>query len=335
MKAIIDCPIPFSLGHGGAQTQIERTKAGLEQAGVEVEFARWWDGSQTVDLIHFFGVPDNDYLALARLKNVPVILTNLFTAACNRSNLVLELQRCLTQTVLWTSVTRNWLARPKWKAIKSADHQIVGLEAEKRVLRRVYGVPEASISCVPLGLPDAFLQAAPGRRDEPHLICTGTITGRKRTVELARLARAAQVPVLFVGKPYSEAEAYWREFKGLVDGRIVKHHSHVGTEQEMIALLQRSRGSVIMSKYENWCLSAHEAAACGLPLLLPDQKWSRECFGNGAHYFTGQITRDVRVLREFYERCPALPPPKVRLYSWVEVGRLIKAVYERVLSTSR
>ena len=53
----------------------------------------------------------------------------------------------------------------------------------------------------------------------------------------------------------------------------------------MVALLQASRGFVLMSQFENWCLSAHEAVACGLPVLVPDQNWSRERFGNAARYF--------------------------------------------------
>ena len=76
-----------------------------------------------------------------------------------------------------------------------------------------------------------------------------------------------------------------------------------------------------MSQYENWCLVAHEAAVGGLPLLLPPLKWARERFGTQAHYFTGNLNRDVAVLREFYEHCPSFPAPHVRLYRWLEVCR--------------
>jgi len=100
----------------------------------------------------------------------------------------------------------------------------------------------------------------------------------------------------------------------------------------MVALLQQARGAVVMSQHENWCLVAHEAVACGLPVLLPAQKWSHERFGSQAHYFTGDLNRDAAVLREFYERCPALPAPRIQLYSWTEVARRLKTVYERVLS---
>jgi glycosyltransferase involved in cell wall biosynthesis len=196
-------------------------------------------------------------------------------------------------------------------------------------------VPAEKITCIPYGLSETFLKAGSGDRSEPHLICTGTITERKRSVELARLARRAQVPILFVGKPYSEAEPYWQKFSKLVDAKFVKHIGHTDSQQQMVELLQLSRGFVLMTQYENWCLSAHEAAACGLPLLLPDQKWSRERFGNQAHYFSGKFDQDARRLREFYENCPGLLSPIVSQYSWTEVAELLKAVYERMLNTSR
>jgi glycosyltransferase involved in cell wall biosynthesis len=151
------------------------------------------------------------------------------------------------------------------------------------------------------------------------------------------MARAARAPILFVGKPYHENEPYWAQFKPLIDNCWVKHHPHVSTEQEMITLLQAARGFVLMSNFENWCLSAHEAAACGLPLLVPDQKWSRERFGNEARYFAqvGESDANVEVLRHFYADAPHRRAPAVRLISWREAAEQLRAVYERVLSTSR
>jgi glycosyltransferase involved in cell wall biosynthesis len=86
--------------------------------------------------------------------------------------------------------------------------------------------------------------------------------------------------VLFVGKPFAAGDSYWEQFRQLVDNKYVRHQPHVASEQEMIGLLQRARGFVLNSRFENWSLAAHEAAACDLPLLLPDLPWSREQFGD-------------------------------------------------------
>jgi glycosyltransferase involved in cell wall biosynthesis len=334
MKVLIDCHLPFSVTHGGMQTQIEETKARLERIGVEVDYLHWWESGQQPDIIHFFGAPAGDYVAQAHTKGIRFLLNNLFTATCNRSDFTLSLQAAATTAVQRLPLFRTFLAQPAWKGYREADHHVVSLEAEKRVLQQVYCVPAEKITCIPYGLSETFLKAGSGDRSEPHLICTGTITERKRSVELARLARRAQVPILFVGKPYSEAEPYWQKFSKLVDAKFVKHIGHTDSQQQMVELLQRSRGFVLMTQYENWCLSAHEAAACGLPLLLPDQKWSRERFGNQAHYFSGQFDQDARRLREFYENCRRLPSPIVSQCSWTEVAEQLKAVYERMLNTS-
>jgi glycosyltransferase involved in cell wall biosynthesis len=336
MKVLFHCPLPFLLAHGGAQTQIEKTKAALERAGVEVEYLRWADARQTGDLIHVFSLASNEFLQQARIANIPVVLTQLFTEACNRSTTRLTRQGWLIRALLALPFGNGLKQQLAWQTYSLATHNVVGLAAERRVLELAYHVPPDRISVVPLGLSEAYLQAGPGSHAENHLITTGTITGRKNSVPLAQMAHAAQVPILFVGKPYHPDDPYWREFEKLIDGKWVKYHPHVGSEAEMIALLGASRGFVFMSAFENWCLSAHEAAACGLPLLVQDQNWSRERFGTAARYFPdiGMTTRNVASLRQFYADALQLPAPRVQLFSWDDTAAELKKVYARVLNRS-
>ena len=331
MKALFDHASPFALAHGGFQVQIEQTKAALERQGVEVEYLRWWDDRQTGDLIHHFGVPPLSYLKIAHEKGLRVVVTHLFTATCNRSPLQLAVQGALTKTLLalpgW-GMLKNQL---NWQSFRAADRMIVGLQAEQNVLQTVFGLPPEKITRVPLGLSRDFLEAGPAARNEARLITTGTITERKRSIELARMAREAEVPVLFVGKPYHRNDPYWEKFSELIDDRFVLHRDHVSDLSEMIGLLQASRGFVIYSQHENWCLSAHEAAACGLPLLVQDQPWSRECFGAQARYLDNASSgQNAEKLRAFYDECPNLPKPNLRLYSWDEVAAQIEVIYQSV-----
>jgi glycosyltransferase involved in cell wall biosynthesis len=334
MKVLFDHPYPFWLAHGGFRTQIEHTKRGLEQIGVEVEFARWWDPDQKGDLVHFFSVAQTEYLRLANRQNLPVVMTPLLSSPCNRSHWQLALQGALVRTVRAVPFFRASKEQLRLTAYDASRHLIVGLEAERKVLVRVFGIDAQQISIAPLGLSNTYLQAGIGKRKGDNLICTGTIHSVKRTVLLANLAREAQVPVLFVGKPYHPTDPYWLKFKGLIDNKWVRYHPHVETEAEMISLLQAARGFVLYSEYENWCLSASEAAACGLPLLLPDQNWSRERFGSEARYFSPGNARDhVSVIQQFYQECPGLSVPRKSLFSWQEVARVLKAAYDRVLSS--
>jgi glycosyltransferase involved in cell wall biosynthesis len=219
-----------------------------------------------------------------------------------------------------------------WLSFREADRMVVGLKVERRVLQTVFGLSGDRIAVVPLGLDDDFLNAGPPSRVEPHLITTGTITDRKRSLELAHMAREAQVPVLFVGKPYNRDSRYWKQFAGLIDNRFVLHREHVSDRAEMISLLKASRGFVIYSQHENWCLSAHEAVACGLPLLVPDQPWSRERFGDQARYLVpGGTGENPTRLREFYEKCPELSAPAIKLRSWDEAAKQLEVLYRSLI----
>jgi glycosyltransferase involved in cell wall biosynthesis len=336
MKILFDHPNPFFLGHGGFQIQIEQTMVGLKAIGIEVEFVRWWDAKQSGDLIHFFSPASTSYLRQAHSMQIPVVMTTLFTETCNRSDFQLGLQALITTGILALPFGRGVTDQLRWKSFRECKYNVVGLEAERKVLEKVYGVSSEAISIVPLGLSETYLRAGQGNRAENHLICTGTITQRKNSLILAEMARTAEVPILFVGKPYHPRDPYWREFEKCIDQKWVKYHSHVDSEEEMVDLLKASRGYVLLSEFENWCLSAHEAAACGLPLLVPDQKWSRERFGAAAQYFShSNHGNNIALLRSFYKSCPSLPPPKVQLFSWTEVARQLKTLYEAVLRTSR
>jgi glycosyltransferase involved in cell wall biosynthesis len=308
---------------------------------VDVEYLRWWDSGQQGDLIHFFSAANNAYLLQARAVKVPVVMTQLFTDTCNRSNFRLALQGFVTRTILALPFGEGLKQQLTWRAYHNCTHNIVGIEAERHVLQTVYGVPPDRISIVPSGLSKTYLRAGHGARNEPHLICTGTITQRKNSVELAEMAHAAQTPILFTGKPYHPEDPYWLRFKELVDGRWVKHYvvpygTYEDSDAEMVRLLQSARGFVIMSNFENWCLSAHEAVACGLPLLVQDQKWSRERFGDQARYFKhiGVSQQNVDVLKQFYREAPDLPAPVIDLPGWTDVAVQLKAVYQRVLNSS-
>jgi glycosyltransferase involved in cell wall biosynthesis len=147
------------------------------------------------------------------------------------------------------------------------------------------------------------------------------------------MAHIAKVPICFVGKPYDEKSAYWREFQSLVDGTLVTHIPHTESIGEMIGLLQEARGYVLFSDYENWCLSAHEAIACGLPILVPDQPWSRELFGAQARYFSGwDIQRNFPILSDFHINCDSIPVPDIKLHSWPDVAAKILTIYENLIS---
>ena len=182
MKILINASLPFALAHGGAQIQIEQTLAALISVGVEAEPLRWWDDRQRGDLIHYFGLPPLDHIRHAQDKGIPLVMTNLFTAACNRPDARLRRQGWLVRTILNLPFGEGIKQQLAWRSFGRCAANIVGLEAERRVLELVYGLPRERVDLVPLGLEKIFLEAGPGQRDGDYLLCAGTITQRKNSV---------------------------------------------------------------------------------------------------------------------------------------------------------
>jgi glycosyltransferase involved in cell wall biosynthesis len=331
MKVLFDHHSPFMLAHGGIQIQIEQTQAALRAAGVQAEPLRWWTEDQSADVIHFFGAAPTSYQRMAAQKGIPVVQTVVFSETCNRPPGRLRLQALAVRSLMALPVGRSVISQLYWSSFRNAHLTIVGLEAEARVLQQIYAVPSERIRRVPLGCDDVFLAAAPSRKDGDHLLCVGTITPQKRSVELAEMAIAAQTPLLFIGRPYNDTSPYWARFKSLVDGRLIRHEPHVADRARLVELMRGARGCALYSTYENWSLAADEAAACGLPLLLPDLPWSRERFGSQAHYFAPQPgDENIRRLRAFFDQCPTLPAPP-RPQSWSAVAATLKDIYAELI----
>src|SRR5260221_582505 len=175
MKVLFNCNTPFMLGHGGAQVQIERTKAALTHFGVETDHLQWWNDRQTCDVLHHVGPLSSWLIGLAKDKGWKVANTTLLTQTCNRSASQLLLRKICIRTALQGPWPRAFKAFLPWRSYHESDRMIVGLHAERRVLVSVYGVSAKSVTVVPLGLGEAFLRAGPATRTETHLICPGRI----------------------------------------------------------------------------------------------------------------------------------------------------------------
>ena len=338
MRILFDHSSPFLLAHGGLQVQIEETKHALEKLDVSVEYVRWWDGEQRGDIIHFFGRPSGIYVDLAHQKNIRVVMAELLTGLGSRSSIAITAQRQLiraTRKCIPSALT----AKMGWDAYANADRIIALTDWEAELMRHVFDAPTEKVMVVPNGVADEFLKASEPRVDrDAHLVCTATITERKRVFELAQAAGEAQVPIHFVGAPYSESDSYFLAFRKYVDQHeaFVKYIGAVNDRARLADIYRRARGFVLLSAKESLSLSALEAAACECPLLLSDLPWARTFFKDNARYCPiAGTARTGKTLREFYDttshHAPMLPKP----LAWAAVAQQLKEIYEDLLRTAR
>lgn len=333
MKVLFDHHLPFALAHGGFQQQLLQTKSALEQSGVETEYVRWWDDTQRSDIIHFAGRPAADYIAFAHGQGRKVVVAELLTVAGSRSRGQLAGQRIfinLSRRLLPATFT----ARLAWDAYRLADACIANTAWEAHLMQHLFGAPPGRVHVVPNGVEGIFLNSVPAARGS-WLVCTATITERKRVLELAEAAVRARTPVWIVGRPYADTEPYAQKFFALAGQhpQILRSGGAVADRARLAQIYREARGFVLLSTMETRSLSAEEAAACECPLLLSDLPWARSTFGNTVKFcpVTNSAEVTAAALREFYDTAPSLkPPPKPA--SWDEVARQLKAVYERVLN---
>ncbi|HXF09400.1 MAG TPA: glycosyltransferase family 4 protein [Desulfuromonadaceae bacterium] len=335
MKVLLDHPLPFSLAHGGVEIQIEQTKAALENAGVEVEYLRWWDVNQRGDIIHFVGRPAPDYIALAQGRGFNVVMAELLTATGSRSSRQLAFQKLFIR-LSRKLLPQTFTSRLAWDSYRLADACIALTSWEAQLMRDLFNAPGDRVHVVPNGVEEVFLGGPRGVRGD-WLVCTATITERKRVLELAQAAVEAQVPVWIVGRAYSESDPYAKRFFELAKQhpRLIRYEGAIADRSKLAAVYREARGFVLLSNMESLSLSALEAAACGCPLLLSDLPWARGTFNGHARYSPiGTPRETASILKAFYHEAGQLAPPP-RPASWADVAVHLKTLYQRLLSTSR
>ena len=330
MKVLIDHHLPFLLAHGGLQIQIERTKDALEGIGIEAEYLRWWDGSQKGDIIHFFGRANPSHIEFAHAKGMKYVMSELLTGQGSRKVSQLKVQGAIEKT-LRKVISPTFLANFRWDSYHKADACIFLTAWEAEVARLLFSPPSQRLHVVPNGVePEFFLANGSVIERGNDLVCTATITERKRVLELAEAAVTAQVSVRILGSPYGKQDPYYIRFLALAQQhpQFIHYSSAVSNRDELAHIYKSARGFVLLSTMESLSLSALEAAAAGCPLLLSDLPWAHSSFGNKASYcvVSNNVEHTAAKLREFHQQAPllAVPPPPP---TWEAVARQLATIY--------
>jgi glycosyltransferase involved in cell wall biosynthesis len=330
MKILLYDDTPAYLVHGGKQVHAQKMYEHLNALGVDTEYARWWDPSQQCDLIHMFGFNPGMVMA-ARKHGVKTLLTHLVDVTSLSSS-----QR------MYRSV-RNWCIRSiplrrlsslfPWRLFPLVNGFVYLHHLDRDNAIKAYGIPEDRTYVIPNGCEQdeiTLLQQGP-RYIKSYLICLGSIISRKNVVLLAKAAKSVNVPVMFLGKPFNEDDSYYREFQELIDNKNVIYKGHVeGKEKDNY--LKGASGFVLLSHQENDSIAVREAAAAGLPMLLPDLPWAHS-YGNCGDVYYVNIKNNAVVanhLASFFERSKRLDHPTFQVMTWKEIAEAYVQVYQRV-----
>ena len=333
MKVLLWTNIPFFLAHGGVQTHMDNLLRYLPDFGVEAEPLRWWDSAQTGDLIHAITRPETGVVRLAHDKGMKVVMSDILDVPASRTDLQLFLQRTMIRAAKRFAGGLTW--KLNWEVYQEADALVFVLLREQEVAEYLFDAPPSRCHVINHAVePEALQQLAKPEAEGDHLISVATIAPRKNTLLLAQTAIAAQVPIVFLGKPYSEEDPYFLEFKKLVDGKYVRYPGFVSRE-EKYRLLRSARGFCLLSFGETGCIAIHEASAAGLPLFLSDLPWARHGYREAKSGITFVDLKKPSILAEslraFYQQTHRLPHHIFPVQSWRDVAEQYAAVYRKVL----
>jgi glycosyltransferase involved in cell wall biosynthesis len=205
---------------------------------------------------------------------------------------------------------------------------------EAHLMTYLFAAPQERIHIVPNGVEKIFLNSSQVERGS-WLVCTATITERKRVLELATAVIAAQTPLWIIGKAYADTDPYAQRFFALARQypQFIRYEGAISDRAQLAKIYRAARGFVLLSTMETRSLSAEEAAACACPLLLSDLPWAHATFGSHAVYCPiASSERTAANLRAFYDAAPALPPPP-KPKTWDDIAHQLKTIYQSVLKS--
>ena len=272
MKILLYDDTPAYLVHGGKQVHAQKMYEHLNSLGVDTEYARWWDPNQKCDLIHMFGF-NPGIVTAARKHGVRTILTHLVDVTS------------YSKPRRTYRYLRNWCIRSipikrlnslfPWRVFPIINGFVYLHRLDRDNAIKAYGIPSQRTYVIPNGCEQMQLAALRQgyRAQKSYLVCVGSIVPRKNMVLLAKAARRAQVPVIFLGRPFNMNDPYFHAFQELVDDKYVVSVGHVEGE-EKDEYLKGASGFVLLSAQENDSIAVREAAAAGLPMLFPNLPWA-------------------------------------------------------------
>jgi len=336
---------PTALGApGGGEVQMFALAQALRVMGLQARPWRpWEDDLCEVDCLHLFGsLPEHlPVVEAARRRGVPVVLSTIawFAPACvwrEPRPLIRRLAGC---AALWARA--RWTGLPSWRRrlYHAVDRLLPNSQAEAEQLVGYYGVPAERIDVVPNGTDPRFARgdAEPFARlvgGRGFVLCPGRIEPRKNQLGLIRAMRGAGVPMVVLGDAVPGHASYGAACRRAAD-RNVRFVRALRHDDPLLASAYAACGCLALASwFETPGLVALEAAASGVPLVLPRGGCAAEYFGDLAEYVRPHDGAGIRravlaALRR--RRDPRLAEHVLANFTWDAAARATCQAYDKVL----
>lgn len=332
---------PPSIVFGGQELQYLQTRSALQILGVSIESVDYCNTADRFDILHLFGLSANyrDICYYAANK-YPIVLSAVSGAryAWRWRAVLWDLVSRLTRTVrLQTTYDRLR------SVCRHASAVLCLNELEARFLHITYGLPWERIVIVPNGVDDSFFCASGEAftqkyRVRDFVLFTGNIVERKNPLKLAQVLRRLGYPGVFIGGTLTAEQTYANAFESVVNSapnlvwiRRLENHDPI-----LASAYAAAKVFCLPSSMEAQSLSALEAMAAGLPIILADVPYAYQTpFERSLKCHP----KDEASLRRCLEEAMSKPEVyRVKLsdqYRWHNIARQVLDVYQKVLRARR
>ena len=276
----------------------------------------------------------------ARRKRIDVLLNPGFTAPL--------ISPCPNVTVFHDMQHKRhpehfrWFDLPAWRfflwaAVRRSALVLAVSDATRRDVLSYYGLPEAKLRTVPLGVDRRFFEVGASRREpRPYLLCASTTHPHKNLVPLIRAFAALrssrpEFSLVITGVRGFHAGAVEAAIAGLALAGHVRLTGWIERE-ELYALFRDAWAFVYPSTFEGFGLPVLEALAAGLPTACSAIEPLSSIAGAAALKFDPLDERAIEAAlerivsdEELRRRLAAAGPERAREFSWERTAKLTLA----------
>lgn len=339
MKVILHDSTCAFLTPGGKTTHAHKLLQEISKLGVDIQFARWWDESQSdVDIIHFLD-PAVNLARQAKARGIKTFYSMIFDFASSLSN-----SKKYAQSIKY----RLFAKLPKrisqcfgfWNALPYFDRIQFMHKYDKITALKYFPsyIDQSKTIIIPHAYDPSEMYISDelriGEKGYPgkYLVSCANISERKQSVLLARYAKLAKVPIVFMGSRNIN-DPYFHRFEAEVDNKYVFYPGYVSREWRD-CIERNASGYVLLSLSESGCIAVYEAAAYKIPLLLSNLPWAWGYDAATDISFCDFKFRDraVEQLSIFYTNAAKLDHMPFNSLTWADVAKIYVEEYKKILA---
>lgn len=301
---------------------------------------KWEDLHKHYDLVHLFTLLPRELAHVGQhLNHIPVVLSTVYWNYLFKDLIVIRnggnFRRILIsiRDLIYRMLFLKNNAYYSWISCILPNSWSEGACFERyyRLKKNTICIPVPNSIEVPeyldkLNRPDYLPQG-------DYIVCAGAFALLKNQLTLIKAMRNSNIPIVFMGKPYSHTHDYYKKCLSLAPPNM--HFIGFKKDKEYWAVLKFAKVAVLPSGWETTGIALLEAAACGARPVTTIHGGGKEYFGISAEYHNPFSQSSIRtaILRA-WERGRLSPSESTSFlrFSWEWTAQATYNAYQLILN---